>query len=158
MTDIASPPGTPVTDAELRALGFAALELQFSASPILLRTGVGCSWASLGAVPGAPGLYAFVVSNSAAQHVTYVGRTVHLWMVTKGRLPRGRGARPGQRYGRPCYAGETRQRINIEVAGQRAPGHQVHHWVSPRGDAGLAVAEEELITRWRLRTTGWNRG
>lgn len=71
----------------------------------------------------------------------YVGMTSHLWMVTKGRLPRGEGARPGQRYGRPKYAGLTRQRINAAIGEELRMGRRVRHWVRPVAiEAGVEVA------------------
>jgi hypothetical protein len=39
-----------------------------------------------------------------------------------------------------------------------ARGRRVRHWLSPVPDAALAVEEEALIRRWRLRELGWNRG
>lgn len=88
-------------------------------------------------------------------------------MVTKGRLPDGR-SRPAQRYGRPKYAGVTRQRINLLAAEQLETGHRLRHWVRPisppESDSAAALKgrlireEEELILRWRLREVGWNRG
>lgn len=96
----------------------------------------------------------------------YVGLTEELWMVTKGRLPGG-GARPGQRYGRPRYAGVTRQRINTLIAPLAAAGELMRHWVKPVSDppldrselrALLLDEEQELISRWALRRDGWNRG
>lgn len=158
MTDTEALPGTPVTDDELRALGFVALDLEFAAAPVALQAGVGCLWTTVGDVPDSPGLYAFTVSAGDRQHVTYVGRTGHLWMVTKGVLPRGGGSRPGQRYGRPKYAGVTRQRVNMLIAAERAAGHQVRHWVQPLEEDLLRLEEETLIMRWRLRAAGWNRG
>ena len=151
-------PGTPVTDEELSALGFIPLELEFVDSPVILPLGTGCSWITTGEVPDTAGLYAFTVAVDGFMHVTYVGRTSHLWMVTKGQLPRSGGSRPGQRYGRPKYAGVTRQRINVLIAAQRAAGRQVRHWVRPLPDAETRLQEEQLIVRWRLRDTGWNRG
>jgi hypothetical protein len=151
-------PGTRVTEAELRSLGFVPLELTFADDPVPLATGEGCSWTTEGDVPDAPGLYAFTVADGAAQHVTYVGRTSHLWMVTKGLLPRSGGARGGQRYGRPKHAGVTRQRVNMLIAAERAEGRLIRHWVRALPDAQLVAEEEVLITWWRLRATGWNRG
>jgi hypothetical protein len=95
-----------------------------------------------------------------------VGLTEELWTVTKGRLPAG-GARPGQRYGRPRYAGVTRQRINALIAPHGAAGALVRHWVKPvsapaadRPTLRALLLEEEqaLIARWALRPDGWNRG
>jgi hypothetical protein len=158
VTDAAVLPGTPVTNDELRALGFVPLHLEFTAAPVPLETGTGCLWTTVGDVPDSPELYAFTVAVGDRQHVTYVGRTGHLWMVTKGLLPRGGGSRPGQRYGRPKYAGVTRQRMNILVSAERALGREVCHWVRPLEEELLRLEEETLIMRWRLRTTGWNRG
>lgn len=79
-------------------------------------------------------------------------------MVTKGRLPRPAGARDGQRYGRPKYAGITRQRVNILVAAQLAAGRRVRHWLRPLPEPLLREEEERLIQRWQLREVGWNRG
>jgi hypothetical protein len=121
-----------------------------------LPGGFGCEWMTSGDVPDSPGLYAFTVADADERRITYVGRTAHLWMVTRGHLPKSRGSRPGQRYGRPLYAGTTRKRINMLVAVEVAGGRCVQHWVRPlQGD--LLVAEEEaLIQRWHLRQLGWN--
>lgn len=89
--------------------------------------------------------------------MTYVGRTEHLWMVTKGQLP-GSGGRGGQRYGRPQHAGATRQRVNILIAEQLREGRSVRHWVRPGPVNELRAEEERLITEWDLRRVGWNRG
>jgi hypothetical protein len=151
-------PGTPVTAEELHRLGFRPLELRFAGEPVPLSGGAGCSWTTVGDVPDSAGLYAFSVSDGTTLSVAYVGRTTHLWMVTKGHLPRSGGVRGGQRYGRPKHAGITRQRVNILIAAERAVGREVWHWVRPMPEAGLAAEEEALITRWRLRQTGWNRG
>jgi hypothetical protein len=122
---------------------------------------------TVGIVPEGPGHYLFTVEDNDRMHMTYVGLTEHLWMVTKGRLPGGRGARPGQRYGRPVYAGVTRRRINLLAAEQLDLGRRVRHWVRtlahPPADVAatrgqLVLEEEELILLWRLRETGWNRG
>lgn len=158
MTDVRALPGTPVTEAELRTAGFVPLELRFADEPVPLATGVGCSWTTEGDVPDGPGLYAFTVDDGVAQHMAYVGRTSHLWMVTRGLLPRAGGARGGQRYGRPKHAGVTRQRVNMLIASQRMQGRRIRHWVRTLPDLELVAEEEALITRWRLRTTGWNRG
>jgi hypothetical protein len=99
--------------------------------------------------------------------VAYVGLTEHLWMVTKGRLPGSGGARPGQRYGRPKYAGITRKRVNVAIAEQLRSGRTVRHWLRPITEPPpsreelwrrLCTEEEILIKRWDLRRTGWNRG
>jgi hypothetical protein len=158
MTDLTALPGTPVTDSELEGLGFIPLTLRIDAHPIQLVGGVGCLWTTVGQVPDSPGLYAFTTSSGVLQHVTYVGLTSHLWMVTKGHLPHSGGARPGQRYGRPKYAGVTRKRVNVLVAAEVALGRTVRHWVRPTPQDELAATEEEYIVRWRLRTTGWNLG
>ena len=53
----------------------------------------------------------------------------------------------------------TRQRINVEVAKQVTAGRTVQHWVMPVADpAELAYIEANLIERWDLRRSGWNRG
>jgi hypothetical protein len=134
---------------------------------IQLPDGLGCNWTTVGTVPDAPGLYAFTVEHDAQVSVTYVGMTEHLWMVTKGRLPRSGGARGGQRYGRPKHAGATRKRINCLVAEQIQLGRTVRHWLQPHPEVAgsevdvrstLLAEEEGLIVRWDLRTVGWNRG
>jgi hypothetical protein len=123
----------------------------------------------IGDVPEAPGLYAFTLQRHGEDdlRVVYVGMTEHLWMVTKGHLPRGGGARGGQRYGRPTHAGATRQRINIEVRRAHQDGWIVHQWVRPfrsltaareQVRTVLGSEEESLISRWELRRCGWNRG
>jgi hypothetical protein len=151
-------PGYAVSDEELSALGFSVHDLEFAPSDVTLATGIGRAWKTLGDVADSPGLYAFTVDDGRIQHVAYVGRTAHVWMVTKGYLPRSGGARGGQRYGRPVHAGATRQRVNILVAAQIAAGRRVRHWVRPLAEPMLAGEEERLIGRWRLREVGWNRG
>jgi hypothetical protein len=155
---MSSLPGHPVADHDLHALGFAPHDLAFDATVIALPGGVGRAWTTLGEVPDAAGLYAFTVDDGVSQHVTYVGKTSHLWMVTKGRLPRSAGARPGQRYGRPRYSGATRQRINVLVAAEVAANRRVRHWLRPLAAPLLSSEEERLIRHWRLRELGWNRG
>jgi hypothetical protein len=152
--------GTPVARDLLNSLGFSPYVLRFRAEadpePF-------CEWDTEGEVPDASGIYAFVLSRSdwPQQHVAYVGKTRHLWMVTKGMLPGGGGARPGNRYGRPKYAGSTRVRINSHIAVARRERCEVTHWLSPCPDvsaAQLSRLEEDLIVGWDLRATGWNVG
>lgn len=142
----------------LTAAGFTPLELRVERLNVDLPCGTGCEWATAGAAPDSPGLYAFTAEDGRDLRVAYVGMTSHLWMVTKGRLPGGGGARGGQRYGRPGHAGVTRQRINVLIAAQLRAGHQVRHWVRPLPALDLRAEEERLITNWELRTYGWNRG
>lgn len=149
-------PGWPVTDDELRTLEFSPLDLDFQCLDVALPQGIGCEWKTSSWVPDSPGLYAFAVSNDSNQCVAYVGQTSHLWMVTKGRLPSGL-SRPGQRYGRPKYAGDTRQRINVLIRAEVAQGYCVRHWVRTMSQDQLLIEEEALIRRWRLRECGWNR-
>lgn len=166
MSDLEPFPGHVTTEAELASLGFAPRTLKIR-GPIALFAGTGCEWDTVGTVPSGPGHYLFTVQDDSAIHVTYVGLTVELWMVTKGRLPDGR-PRPAQRYGRPKYAGVTRQRINVLVAQELGFGRGVRHWIRPLPQPTeqsptaikiqLKVGEEELILRWRLREVGWNRG
>ena len=159
-------PGRLVSTSELNDEGFVPLKLEVRKLDAEYPFGRGCEWTTLGNVPKGPGVYAFTVGEDNNLHVTYVGLTEELWMVTKGRLPNG-GARPGQRYGRPRYAGVTRQRINGLVGEQLVLGRLVRHWVSPivnplsdRADVRgqLVLREEQLIQRWDLRLVGWNRG
>jgi len=107
-------PGHPVTEAELTELGFIPLCLEVKRELPALGY---CDWDTMGQVPEGPGHYLFSVEAGSMLSVTYVGLTTHLSMVTKGRLPRGAGARGGQRYGRPTNAGDTRRRINSLVTG-----------------------------------------
>jgi hypothetical protein len=151
-------PGHPVAAADLYQVGFRPLELRVTSLDVDLPTGRGCEWTTVGEVPQVSGLYAFTVEDDQYIRVTYVGLTEHLWMVTKGRLPGGGGARGGQRYGRPRHAGVTRQRVNILIAGQLCAGRVVRHWVRPLPTAVLRAEEERLITSWDLRHVGWNRG
>ena len=67
--------------------------------------------------------------------VVYVGLTTWLPMVALG--VKGGMARPGQRYGRPKYAGQTRQRINVLVAHEVAAGRTIRHWLRPFAAVGL---------------------
>lgn len=156
--------------SELSDLGFRPLDLLFERTDVPLAGGLGCEWNTTGDVPEAPGLYAFAMREARDRdhvRVVYVGMTEHLWMVTKGYLPQGAGARGGQRYGRPTYAGRTRQRVNLEIRRAHVDGWTVQHWVRPYGElrgardevrAQLRIVEEALITRWALRLKGWNRG
>ncbi len=158
--------GYPIAATELRGAGFVPLVLEFRPTSVELPYGAACEWTTIGDVPTGPGLYAFTSGDEIALSVLYVGLTEELWMITKGRLPAG-GARPGQRYGRPRYAGVTRQRVNALIAGRIRNGEAMRHWVRPlgesQGDRGavrgrLLQLEEELIVRWELRRVGWNRG
>lgn len=158
--------GYGTTGAEMRALGFVPLDLQFRPASIVLADGPGCEWTTLGDVPRGPGIYAFTIGPDEDLRVMYVGLTEELWMVTKGRLPTG-GGRGGQRYGRPRHAGVTRQRINALIATRQDAGNLVRHWVRPLSSpptdkaalrSQLLDQEQELITRWELRRIGWNRG
>jgi hypothetical protein len=150
-------PGFAVSAPELSAAGFVPLELLIERLDVALPAGTGCEWATAGSVPDGPGLYAFTVEDDRELRVVYVGLTSHLWMVTKGRLPGGQGARGGQRYGRPRHAGATRQRVNVLIAEQVRAGHRVRHWVRPTPAAALHAEEERLISSWKLRQNGWNR-
>lgn len=162
------PTGTPATVEELTALGFQRLSLKILRTHVQGGQVIGCDWDTVGDVPDAAGLYLFTLHRDNPQQirVTYAGMTTHLWMVTKGHLPRGAGARGGQRYGRPQNAGATRVRVNGLVTRAVADGWIVCHWVSPFSSAefgsalvaSLQSAEEKLISRWNLRKTGWNRG
>ncbi len=138
-------PGHPILATELAQLGFQPLELRVTNLNLLLSSGWGCEWTTIGEVPDAPGVYAFTVEDHRQLRVAYVGLAEHLWMVTKGRLPDG-GARGGQRYGRPRHAGATRQRVNILIAEQLRAGRLVRHWVSQLSLAALRAEEERLIT------------
>jgi hypothetical protein len=158
-------PGTPVHEEQLRSLGFVPLELENVDPAFDFGGTIGCTWTTSGVVPEGPGLYAFTVEDSEGIRLCYVGMTIHLRMVTKGRLPRGGGARGGQRYGRPTHAGVTRQRINVAIGEQLRAGRRVRHWVRPvavepgaDAVAALRSLEEELIDRFNLRRRGWNRG
>jgi hypothetical protein len=156
-------PGQNVTSAELEALGFLPLILEVRCLEV--PYGAGCEWTTIDEVPKAPGLYAFTVEAADQLRVAYVGKTEHLWMVTKGRLPNG-AARPAQRYGRPKYAGDNRRRINDLIANQLRAGRTVRHWVLPMANLPadrlelnrrLLLAEKALIDKWDLRRVGWNR-
>ena len=151
-------PGTPSSEGELRGLGFTPHVLRFDPDPVNWPGGIELNWTTSGDVPDSPGLYAFTVSHAEQLHVAYGGLTTHLWMVTKGYLPRSGGARGGQRYSRPKHAGVTRKRINALIALEVAAGRTVTHWLAPMPAQKIAVLEEQLIRRWNLRTTGWNRG
>lgn len=161
-------PGRDVTVRELEASGFLRLALDVRCLEV--PYGDGCEWSTIGDVPDAPGLYAFTVQNDQRLRVTYVGKTEHLWMVTKGRRPTERQPsgepRPAERYGRPRYGGNGRKRINSLIAKQLRVGRTVCHWVRPMTDLPadrlelnrrLLLSEEQFITRWDLRRVGWNR-
>ncbi len=149
-------PGHAITDGQLCALGFGPHTLDVERVGIVLPTGMGCEWRTLGDVPESPGVYAFTVEDAEHQSVAYVGSTSHLWMVTKGRLPHSGGSRPGNRYGRPLYAADGRVRINILIAAEIKQGRRVRHWAQPLQASLLRAEEETLILRWRLREHGWN--
>jgi hypothetical protein len=127
MGQVADHPGHAVSVRELLQEGFAALELEVRAMDIEFPFGSGCEWTTLGVGPKGPGVYAFTVGHDDELHVAYVGMTEDLWMVTKGRLPWGQ-ARPGQRYGRPLYAGVTRQRINGSFESSSSSGSVSAGW------------------------------
>jgi hypothetical protein len=160
--------GTRVGATALAAMGFLPLKLHITKREVQLGDAVGCEWTTIGEVPDAPGLYAFTLQRQDPEElrVVYVGMTTHLWMVTKGFLPRGGGARGGQRYGRPIHAGTTRQRVNVHIAEAIREGWTVQHWVKPFDGLSLGAdpkqtlltAEAKLIQRWALRREGWNRG
>lgn len=110
--------GHPVPLTELTDLGFQPLDVRVERTDVPVAGGVGCEWRTTGDVPDAPGLYAFTLRRAEDRdglRVVYVGMTEHLWMVTKGRLPDSASARGAQRYGRPKHAGQTRQRVNMEI-------------------------------------------
>jgi len=152
---VSSLPGQTVTDEDLQVLGFVPFDLDIERVDIALPDGVGCEWRTLGDVPNSSGLYAFTINDAYSQTVAYVGRTRHLWMVTKGYLPRSGGARGGQRYGRPRHAGITPQRINILITAELGRGNRVRHWLRPTPASEL-ILEEALIRRWQLHEIGWN--
>lgn len=150
--------GCLVSLDELNRRGFRRLDIEFVGDIQQLASGPCRNWNSIGQVPDSEGLYAFVLEKNEESRVAYVGRTAHLWMVTKGSLP-GVHARPGQRYGRPKYAGVTRERINALVLQATDAGYTVSHWVCPRGEGATALdlAERALIAEWDLVACGWNR-
>lgn len=76
---------------------------------------------------------------------------------SKGVLPAGGGSRPGQRYGKPKYSDETRNRINYLVWCEAARGHHLQHWLRPLDVDRMRPAETALIARWNLTRIGWNR-
>lgn len=119
--------GYIVSGEELQRRGFQRLDIEFVGEEQQLASGACRNWNSVGEVPASPGLYAFVVEKDQEMRAVYVGRTANLWMVTKGTLPGGH-SRPGQRYGRPKYAGVTRERINALVVQAAADGYTVSHW------------------------------
>jgi hypothetical protein len=144
-------PGRVITDADLMTLGFVSHELVFGKA-VAWGSGCGIEWKTVGDLPQSAGNYAFTILR-----VTYVGLTEHLWMVTKGFLPAGGGARPGQRYGKPKYSGVTRKRINYLVWCEAARGHHPQHWLRPLDVDQIRPAEMALIARWNLTRIGWNR-
>ena len=154
---LAALPGFVVSALELSAAGFIPLELRIERLDLDLPCGTGCEWTTVGSVPAGPGVYVFTVQDDRELRVAYAGLTSHLWMVTKGRLQDGQGARGGQRYGRPRHAGATRQRVNVLIAEQVRVGRRVQHWVRPTPAEALRAEEERLISSWKLRQNGWNR-
>jgi hypothetical protein len=153
------PPGRPIEDAELLAIGFVPFEIEVRPDDVAVpKYGVGRNWVTLGDVPDSPGLYAFTVDDGRQQCVTYVGKTDHLAMVTKGRRPGARNlGRGGQRYGRPLYSGDTRRYVNTCATIELVAGKRVRHWLRPLALEQLRTEEEALIERWGLREVGWNR-
>lgn len=152
-------PGFAFSRAKLIAMGFQPLSLGILSLSIPLNGGkVGCKWRTLGAVPKSQGLYLFSVEHPVlGMTVAYLGMTQDLWMVTKGRTSQG-SARPGNRYGSPYYAGDTRRRVNVLIARHARRGCTITHWVLPLKlqRHQLEVAESALIRRWNLRARGWN--
>jgi hypothetical protein len=157
-------PGLPTTEEALRTEGFTPLDFEFREVDLQLSFGSACEWTTKGDVPSGPGLYAFAVEAREELQVLYVGLTEELWMITKGCTPDGK-ARLGQRYGRPRYAGVTRQRVNALIAQHLRRGRRVRHWIRPLENVLanptdmrhlLERTEEELISRWKLRQLGWN--
>lgn len=156
--------GTAVPRNDLTSLGFAPHALSFRSVDF---SGANCEWDTLGTVRDSPGLYAFVLCHDdrpGELRVVYVGLTGHLWMVTKGLLPRNGGARGPQRYGRWRHAGQTRAWVNSQVTIAKREGWDVHHWLAPRSvadgqkaDVVLLPEESGLIERWNLVVNGWNR-
>jgi hypothetical protein len=76
------------------------------------------------------------------------------------------GPRPGQRYGRPRYAGVTRQRVNplivTRVTAFELTPALVRRVDAPPGDgaavrARLLQLEQVVIAQWSLRRVGWSR-
>lgn len=157
--------GARVARVDLDQLGFMEHVLQRVPAVDVPEAGL-IGWNTVGDVPKAPGLYCFVGRRDSTGDLRlfYVGMTTHLWMVTKGRLPSGM-ARGGQRYGRPRHAGETRRRVNAEIARMTGEGWTFTHWLReievPIGtvntEALLRAEEARLIGIWRLREVGWNR-
>jgi hypothetical protein len=148
--------GTLVGATDLATRGFRPLKLHISKSEVKVGDDIGCEWTTIGDVPDAPGIYAFTLQRQDAEEVrvVYVGMTKHLWMVTKGHLPRGGGARGGQRYGRPTHAGGTRQRINVQVASAIGEGWTVRHWVKPFDGPSLGSdPKRTLLTPEATRDT-----
>lgn len=149
-------PGHVISDADLTTLGFVSHELVFGKA-VTWGSGCGIEWKTIGDVPQSAGNYAFTIRTDTELRVTYVGLTEHLWMVTRGLLPAGGGARPGQRYGKPKYSGATRKRINYLVWCEAARGHHIQHWLRPVHVDQIRPAEMALIARWSLARIGWNR-
>ena len=133
--------GTVVGATELSSLGLRPLKLQISKRAVMVGDAVGCEWTTIGEVPDAGGLYACTLQRQDSEEVrvAYVGMTTHLWMVTKGFLQRGGGARGGQRYGRPIHAGTTRQRINVLMTPAIRDGWTAQHWVKPFAGPSLGA-------------------
>ena len=154
-------PGSPTTRHDVLSFGFQPFDLEIEGEVEVPGHGQGLRWRTLGDVPQCAGVYLFTTEMGHDLRVVYVGLTEHLWMVTHGCYPDGR-SRPGQRYGRPFHAGETRKRINVQAATQIRLGATLRHWVCPIPDGAanrslLLAVEEEAIDRWQLRRVGWNK-
>jgi hypothetical protein len=159
--ELKSRAGHSATREELEQLGFLPLTLAVSNPDVDLGYTRGCEWDTLGEVPDAPGVYLFTAGRGSELRVMYAGETGHLWMVTKGRLPRGEG-RGGNRYGRPRNAPPGRVKVNALLADRVRTGWTIRHWVRPLdGERGRSKEqrrreEEQFIGRWDLRRVGWN--
>ena len=160
--------GTLVPVSELGDLGFIAFDLRFRPEIVPTPLGPGTDWDTVGDPPAGPGLYLFTTedpSQPSSLRVLYVGLTKNLWMVAKGQLPGQATPVAGSGTADPSTPGQTRQRINIDIARARHDGLEVRHWMKPMTipdgedvDQHLRRAEEEMILGWALRTAGWNRG
>jgi len=152
----------PSTAEQLLELGFEPRHLLVVAVDVPCRAGrevLHAKWKTSGPKIGSGGLYAFTVDG----RVMYLGMTTALEMVTHG--VRGAQARGPQRYGglandKDCRPTQTRLRINSLINEQLRSSREVLHWLLPiagASEAELKRRESELIRRWGLDQTGWNR-
>lgn len=152
----ATPPNI-TTDHELRAEGWEPLEIHWLPETYQHhRYGTMRAFDVVGQVPSSQGIYLFTLGRGIVD-VRYCGESGHLWMVTRGRRP-GTPGRAGNQYGRPKWAGDTRQWVNSRLT--QHLDEEPRTWTRAMPCASedeLLSAENACIDRWELWRYGWNR-